>query len=193
MSGITRSRVKYEKICKHCTVNFTVPEYRKETALYCSRKCLALGSRTQVTSNCAICDKKFTHLASRANKAKYCSTKCYNKSQIGKGLTTYQCQHCHVNFQDSLSTKRKYCSKQCTNKSSKKTFVAKFSTVRKMMLSRGMIKQCNRCGFNQYPLILGVHHKDRNRNNNELSNLEVLCPNCHSIEHGKHTPHGFVE
>ena len=33
---------------------------------------------------------------------------------------------------------------------------------------------------------LNVHHKDRNRKNNDYSNLEVLCPNCHSIEHMKH-------
>lgn len=193
MSGTIRSRIKYEKTCKHCTSIFTVPEYRKETALYCSRKCLGFGSRTQITSDCSVCNTKFTHLASRANKAKYCSTKCYNKSQINKGLTTYECQHCHIKFQDSKSTKRKYCSKQCTNKASKETFIAKFSTVRKMMLARGMINQCARCSFNKYPLILGVHHKDRNRKNNDLSNLEVLCPNCHSIEHMKHTPHGFIE
>jgi predicted RNA-binding Zn-ribbon protein involved in translation (DUF1610 family) len=25
-----------------------------------------------------------------------------------------------------------------------------------------------------------VHHVDGNRNNNDLSNLQLLCPNCHS-------------
>jgi len=28
-----------------------------------------------------------------------------------------------------------------------------------------------------------VHHKDRNRENNEIENLELLCPNCHSEDH----------
>lgn len=41
---------------------------------------------------------------------------------------------------------------------------------------------CNRCSFDN-SLALQVHHKDRNRLNNDLSNLEVLCSNCHSIEH----------
>ncbi len=27
------------------------------------------------------------------------------------------------------------------------------------------------------------HHKDRNRNNNDPSNLEILCISCHSFEH----------
>ncbi|MBI3573571.1 hypothetical protein HY090_00790 [Candidatus Kaiserbacteria bacterium] len=28
-----------------------------------------------------------------------------------------------------------------------------------------------------------MHHKDRNRNNNSLGNLELICPNCHYEEH----------
>ena len=47
------------------------------------------------------------------------------------------------------------------------------------------ISECNRCGYNLFTDILQVHHIDRDRKNNELSNLEVLCPNCHSIEHLK--------
>jgi 5-methylcytosine-specific restriction endonuclease McrA len=39
---------------------------------------------------------------------------------------------------------------------------------------------CNRCKSSNN---LGVHHKDRNRSNNEISNLEVLCARCHRIEH----------
>jgi 5-methylcytosine-specific restriction endonuclease McrA len=45
-------------------------------------------------------------------------------------------------------------------------------------------KACIRCGFNN-PLALEIHHIDRNRHNNDLENLEVLCSNCHSIEHRK--------
>lgn len=61
------------------------------------------------------------------------------------------------------------------------------------MLTRNLIILCNRCGYNKEPKILGVHHKDRDRNNNDLINLEVLCPNCHSLEHMKHICHGFAE
>jgi 5-methylcytosine-specific restriction endonuclease McrA len=61
------------------------------------------------------------------------------------------------------------------------------------MLRSNMIIMCNRCGYNSEPRILGVHHIDRNRMNNEISNLEVLCPNCHSLEHLKHINHGFTE
>lgn len=30
---------------------------------------------------------------------------------------------------------------------------------------------------------LEVHHKDCDRNNNCISNLEILCPTCHVAEH----------
>jgi hypothetical protein len=61
------------------------------------------------------------------------------------------------------------------------------------MLRRNLINQCNRCSYNKEPRILGVHHKDRNRDNNNISNLEVLCPNCHSLEHLKHISHKSTE
>lgn len=42
---------------------------------------------------------------------------------------------------------------------------------------------CQRCGYSKNIAAIHVHHVDRNRNNNDLNNLEVLCANCHAIEH----------
>lgn len=43
---------------------------------------------------------------------------------------------------------------------------------------------CERCGFFGIdPCQLDIHHKDRNHLNNEISNLETLCSNCHRLEH----------
>lgn len=42
---------------------------------------------------------------------------------------------------------------------------------------------CNKCGldtWNNLPLKLELHHKDGNHKNNNITNLEFLCPNCHS-------------
>lgn len=193
MSGIKRSRVRISKTCKQCNAEFSVANYRKDTALFCSRKCLGLSTRYQCTTVCAICQTEFTHIASRANKAKYCSQKCYNKAQNEKGTVQYECAHCHTVFLDSPSHKRKYCSRACINKASKERWNPAFSTVRNIMLKRNMLSHCNRCGYKEHPNILGVHHRDRNRRNNSLENLEVLCPNCHSLEHAKHVSHGFTE
>lgn len=193
MSGMTRSRVKYDKTCLHCNKNFTVPEYRKDIARYCSRKCTAFATRVQTTSACQTCGNEFTHIASRASKAKYCGTKCYYKAMNNKGSVEYTCLHCSKKFMDSPSHKRKYCSVACTNKTTKANWNPAFSTVRKAMLARDLLNKCERCGYDAEPKILGVHHKDRDRKNNALSNLEVLCPNCHSLEHMKHVNHGFTE
>lgn len=57
------------------------------------------------------------------------------------------------------------------------------------MLTRGLIKKCQKCGYDKEPKILGVHHIDHDRNNNALSNLAVLCANCHSLAHLKHISH----
>lgn len=43
-------------------------------------------------------------------------------------------------------------------------------------------KKCYRCGLTEWlgePIPLELHHKDGNKRNNNLDNLEILCPNCH--------------
>jgi len=54
---------------------------------------------------------------------------------------------------------------------------------RKRALKHYGIK-CNRCPIEDIRILL-VHHKDRNRKNNEIDNFEILCRNCHTIEHLK--------
>jgi len=43
-------------------------------------------------------------------------------------------------------------------------------------------QKCGRCGIEDIRVLL-VHHKDRNRKNNEIENFEILCRNCHILEH----------
>jgi hypothetical protein len=174
--------------CQHCQQSFMVKPYLHSTAKYCSRQCLALALRIRISANCAVCDRHFEHISSRCNRAKYCSRKCYYRSQINRGSITYTCRHCHKTFRDAPSHKRIYCSKACVNKSAKATWKPAFQTVRKDMQRLGLIHECARCGYKTESRILGIHHKDRNRRNNTLDNLEVLCPNCHSLEHLKHLP-----
>jgi len=46
---------------------------------------------------------------------------------------------------------------------------------------RNKPNKCNICGYNTFIKVLEVHHIDGNRKNNELSNLEILCPSCHKL------------
>jgi hypothetical protein len=53
------------------------------------------------------------------------------------------------------------------------------------LLSQGVKKhQCERCGSTEWlgsPIPLELHHKDGDRTNNALHNIELLCPNCHAL------------
>lgn len=44
-------------------------------------------------------------------------------------------------------------------------------------------KKCANCGYSADEDALEVHHIDKNRDNNNITNLIVLCSNCHSILH----------
>jgi len=174
--------------CLHCNELYNVRPYMISTTKYCSRRCMALNVRIRLSTPCEVCGTVFEHISSRANKAKYCSRKCYYKAQHLKGTVIHNCVHCGKEFKSAPSHKRKYCSRTCISKSSKDTWNPAFSTIRKAMAARGLINACARCGLSEPKEILGVHHKDRNRKNNNLENLEVVCPNCHSKEHLKHLP-----
>jgi Zn finger protein HypA/HybF involved in hydrogenase expression len=44
--------------------------------------------------------------------------------------------------------------------------------------------KCNKCGLDEWlgeSLVLELEHKDGNHFNNDRNNLEMLCPNCHSL------------
>jgi len=54
---------------------------------------------------------------------------------------------------------------------------------RKKVLRNKPIKSCEMCGYSEHPGVLQVHHKDCDRGNNSLDNLQILCPNCHDEFH----------
>jgi hypothetical protein len=40
---------------------------------------------------------------------------------------------------------------------------------------------CEQCQFTGHPCQLDVHHKDGNRKNGGVENLQTLCANCHRL------------
>lgn len=62
------------------------------------------------------------------------------------------------------------------------TFKTGISTYRRRTL-RARGTKCERCGVAAYGRNIHVHHKDRDRKNNEPDNLEVVCWDCHKKEH----------
>ena len=50
---------------------------------------------------------------------------------------------------------------------------------------------CQRCGHDGTASRLGIHHRDRDKRNQDPSNLEVLCHRCHMREHAEHGETGW--
>jgi len=51
------------------------------------------------------------------------------------------------------------------------------------LLRRGVPYECAECHIKEWngkPISLQLHHIDGDHLNNELTNLQLLCPNCHS-------------
>lgn len=93
------------------------------------------------------------------------------------------CPVCSVKFSTHPRKDKEQvtCSLACSNTYFRTKNTISISNYRKKAISHyGCF--CNRCGFNNEKA-LQAHHKDRDRENNSLDNLEVLCANCHTIEH----------
>lgn len=96
----------------------------------------------------------------------------------------------YINGQpECLSTfkRRKYCNRECMQKAFVKTngdrqlFGAAHHSARMIMyLINGKERVCELCGSNKH---VDVHHKDRNPNNNDESNLMLVCRSCHNKIH----------
>jgi len=182
-----------EKTCLYCNEKFIVKASRIDGSKYCSKSCKCLSNTTKKQKTCIICNKVFNVIYSRFSIAKYCSNDCYNTNRRDTAKEPRNCKTCGKSYPATKGSGKKYCSIQCFNKQKIKDGAPSFAAVRANMKKGGEITHCERCGYNEYPSILGIHHKDRNRKNNHRENLEVLCANCHSIEHLVHVCHGFKE
>lgn len=153
-----------EKTCKHCQSTFTVllKRHTAGKAVFCSRSCASLYKGAQKPTpkpnlTCSICYKAFYRSNSK-HKSKsgfyFCSRTCKARAQkLGSGFETMLPSH--------YGTDCHY---------------------RKLAFDN-YAHECAECQWNRYPEILEVHHIDGNKNNNELANLEIVCPTCHKVLH----------
>lgn len=143
---------------------------------------------SKIAKICAVCSSEFIVPPHRSGTAKYCSKRCHGIELRQPGSALATCEVCNAQYWRTRKRSKfltKTCSKKCRGIATRKaTPIAKdVSGLKKWFRRRGLMKQCEDCGYKEMVNILVIHHKDRDRTNNALNNLKVLCPNCHAIEH----------
>jgi len=142
----------------------------------------------QVRKECLHCGNDFFVPPCKAETGKFCSRACYAGWASENGSVQLTCEVCgkvYRRHKSNFRSKGMTCGNKCKGLSyrTSKPVSGDYPAVKSWMRRRDMIKFCNRCKYNENPGILVLHHIDRDRTNNDLQNLEILCPNCHALEH----------
>jgi len=158
-----------KRICQFCRRSFDArpQDVARGFSFYCNRQCyydhVKSGERRRqsppraTNASCSYCSKSFYRAKSKLKTKHgfvFCNRICKENAQRLGGLKEIQPPH----FGTGLRHYRDIAFDQYP-------------------------KVCSRCGFNKDTRAIIVHHIDRNRSNNCISNLEVLCCNCHMIDH----------
>lgn len=166
---------------------------RKTKQIFCSREC-RWSKSNKIDVVCSVCNKGLRRNPSKIQSKIFCSKHC--KDSAAKRTTS--CLNCSV----EINHKSKYCSADCYQQFKNRRLIeswlngtwnartGKFGeelshTIRNYLLNKANYS-CSKCTWNSINPKTGnspltINHKDGNPLNNDRSNLEVLCPNCHSL------------
>ncbi len=145
--------------CQVCSIKFYVKPNRltKGWGKYCSNECKHSDLRTGMLVSCDICAKRI-----------YKSLKEQRRSKSGKFFCSKSCQ--------SIWRNSVYTGRNLAN------WKGGMSSYRDIMRRAKIKPVCARCK-NDDSRVMAVHHKDKDRKNNSITNLIWLCHNCHYLVH----------
>lgn len=156
---------------------------------------------------CLLCKKPIPYDKSLwcRGGAKYCSRSCgstagNHKRALARGITC--CLRCYKPIVGKVyRLNLKYCSYKCYRLHQWKEFVAKLEAAGVIDESRIQRKylvlkhgwQCMRCKRRRWegkPIVMDVHHKNKNHDDNRIENLALLCVMCHYYIHRREHAEG---
>lgn len=151
---------------------------------------------TSHITTCKQCNKEFKSL--KKDERVFCSKKCFYEF---KTIRVYnEINHC-INCDKIISNKNTYCNyncqkeyehKQIFKKIESNSFLLDNKTTEAKWIKKYLISikgnKCEKCGWCEVHPITGnipieMNHIDGDSDNNNLNNVELLCPNCHSLTH----------
>lgn len=180
--------------CRHCGSDF---EARTSKAMFCSTECreAELGPPKKPVE-CSRCGKYFqAENHGRVTVCPECKAEAQRQRDIKSALKKNPNAYIGVGsggFQvrtnstlESIEKDEKRLQKRRAYYEKNKVALRKAARDRyhnRNQLVQGKSKCCV-CGYKEDIRALHVHHIDANRQNNDPSNLGVLCANCHNIVH----------
>lgn len=185
--------------CLECGKDFEVRGYslqdKKRSFSFCSQECYTAcrtKSRKGGHVECETCKRVFFVTAARVRQTarngssiRFCSMKCYTKT--GDKNPFWGQKHKAETVAKFLTNPNRYIFPTGRNNPNYKRWErspARRSNPNAMRASlRFQIECCEICGWNIECGVLQIHHRDRNREHNERNNVQLLCPNCHEVEH----------
>lgn len=174
---------RVERICEVCGATFRTRAFQKRIVRVCSGKCRCRlkSGRPFPSKVCDECGKGFTP---KTRRSRFCSYKCWRSTNDKARGVDCTCLYCGKRFKRTARSikqvKGVYCSGECRHLGKR---VTKSVFRYRHIALRTYEKRCCDCGYDTHSEILVVHHVDRNRKNGDVSNLCVVCPNCHALRH----------
>jgi hypothetical protein len=146
-------------VCKNCGLSFKRSRKRFNDAkrmgyveVFCSRKCVAQFQSIRYELPCGACGKMLSRVLSSIEDSKSGKVFCSTSCAAKVNLTVRTLEK-HPNYTSGIGSYRRFA----------------FDVYGRV---------CTICGYS-IECVLQVHHRDGDRKNNKIENLDVLCPTHH--------------